>query len=139
MLLRSLEELGTWRVLWPLTTAVLEERDASAKVLARWVPLGLAVAHAVRQADAEELPSAGAAAESSDERREPGATGGRRGVVRKWATTNFDSGEAVAPTSASEASGDVQTSQRAAAGPPPASSTEAGSREDHGPEVPEVD
>jgi predicted nicotinamide N-methyase len=48
LLLRSLEELGSWRILRPLSTVTLEPRDAPTEVLTRWVKFGLVVAHACR-------------------------------------------------------------------------------------------
>jgi hypothetical protein len=84
---------------------VLEERDASAKVLARWVPLGLAVAHAVRCA--HDIPRSGSVQEASESVAQSGSSNARvstqtrrSGTVRKWATTNFDSGEVVAAAGA---------------------------------------
>lgn len=81
---------------------MLEERDASAKVLARWVPLGLAVAHAVRcmprsGTDVQGLPIGATQIDSDTTTTHRVSTQReRRGTVRKWATTNFDSGEVIA-------------------------------------------
>ena len=90
LLLRSLEEEPGWRAMWPLAEAELEERDAPQDVLDRWVPLGLAVAHAVRR-------PAVAGGEQQLERQSPAGEGsnggGRQGTVRKWATTDFSSGD----------------------------------------------
>lgn len=82
----------------------LEERDASSTVLSRWVPLGLAVAHAVRCAqetsavDTDVGDACYRAAQITHTLGERTETR-RRGIVRKWATTNFDSGETIAPNS----------------------------------------
>eukprot|EP01045_Picozoa_sp_COSAG04_P023065 COSAG04_NODE_2687_length_3737_cov_193.453546_3_plen_342_part_00 len=91
LLLRALEAQG-WRVLWPLAQVQLEERDAPAAVLDRWAPLGICVAHAVRQA-----PAPAPAQPARGER-----AGGER-KRRKWATTDFESGAVVA--AADEAAG----------------------------------
>lgn len=74
--------------MWPLAVAELEERDAPQDVLDRWVPLGLAVAHAVRRRAAggqQELELQSAVGSI--------AGGARKSAVRKWATTDFSSGD----------------------------------------------
>eukprot|EP01047_Picozoa_sp_COSAG01_P022057 COSAG01_NODE_1299_length_10836_cov_8.277452_8_plen_333_part_00 len=109
LLLRSLEEIGTWRVLWPLSTHELDDRDAPPDVLARWVPDGLAVAHATRQPSSRRPlspPTHAAHDGGSSKPGEPplgaGVGGGTgddppraKAPKRKWATTNFESGEVV--------------------------------------------
>lgn len=95
----------------------LEERDASAKVLARWVPLGLVIAHAVRRTEAS--TGVGAGMRKALDR----ATQGRsshdeliqmrpRGVVRKWATMDFTSGEVIAANASMNSMGASTTASK---------------------------
>ena len=113
LLLRALEAQG-WRVLWPLAQAQLEERDAPAAVLDRWAPLGICVAHAVRQVQ----PARG-----------PERAGGER-KRRKWATTDFESGAVVeaADEAAGAAEGDADGRAEGSHG----SETKRGRCEDRG-------
>ena len=88
LLLRSLEEMGTWRVLRPFSTMTLEPRDAPSEVLARWVKFGLVVAHAARIPKGGRRRSRAEAAGRLD--GEPESAEGAEAKKRaRWGATDF--------------------------------------------------